>query len=354
MQMTDATTETTMKTRPYKPSWIDRFTEWVERLPVQGWVFYGGLGLVLVLIQLLFLWLDGGLHLGTLLPVIIFNALAIPYSLALIQLLDNQAVTALNSMRPTLAITGPELDELQYRLSTMPSGPTYIVGLALMIFLILTERMGVVPVRYAALDDLPVFTIVYHVIDKSIPLLVGPFVYHTIAQLRLVNTIYSNHTRINLFDIKPLYAFSKLTASTAAGLVVTAYAWMLINPELLTDPVGLAGTAPFALLAVAVFVWPLIGAHRLMDMEKERMLHELDLQFEAVFAVFNQRLHDSDYTAMEGLNATIASLEIQQRRIKGIPTWPWRTETVRSVLAVIALPPVLSAIQFLVERAFSR
>ena len=120
--MADTTTEIRIETRPYKPSWVDRFTDWVERLPTREWVFYVGLGLVLILVQMLFLWLDGGLQFDALLPVILFNALAIPYSLALIHLLDNQAVTALNSMRPTLAITEPEFDDLQYKLSTRASG----------------------------------------------------------------------------------------------------------------------------------------------------------------------------------------------------------------------------------------
>jgi hypothetical protein len=118
--------------------------------------------------------------------------------------------------------------------------------------------------------------------------------------------------------------------------------------------VGLAGTVVFTILAVAVFAWPLAGAHRLMEGEKERMLHDLNLQFGAVFAMFNQRVHDGDYAAMEPLNATIASLEIQHNKIKAIATWPWRPETLRSVLGVIALPPVLSAVQLVVERILSR
>lgn len=352
--MADTTTDIRIKARPYKPSWIDRFTNWVGKLPVPEWVFYVGLGLGLIGIQMLFLWLDGGLQFDALLPVIIFNALAIPYGLALIHLLDNQAVTALNSMRPSLAITEPEFDDFQYKLSTMPSGPTFIAGLTTMVFLILSERMGAVPVRYAALDHLPVFRIVYHMIDKSTPFVFGPFIYHTIAQLRLVNTIYSNHTRINLFDMKPLYAFSKLTASTAAGLAISLYGWMLINPELLTDPLSLGGTVSFTILAVAVFVWPLLGAHRLMETEKERLLHDIDLQFEAVFAMFNKRFHDDDYSAIEPLNGTITSLEILHRKITAIPTWPWRPETVRSVLTAIVLPLVLRIIQFLVDQAFDR
>jgi len=284
--------------------------------------------------------------------VIIYNALAVPYSLALIHLLDNQAVTALNSMRPTLEIPEPDFSQVKYRLSTMPSGVTLVVGLSFAAFLVLSERLGNVPIRYVALDDLPVFTIVYHLIDKSTAFVAGGFVYHSIAQLRLVNAIYCTHARINLFDIKPLYAFSKLTASTALGLLVTVYGWMLINPELLAAPLGVAGTVAFTILAVAVFVWPLLGAHRLMAMEKERMLHELELQFEAVFARFNQRLRDDDYSSMEALSGTIASLEIQQRKVVAIPTWPWRPETVRSVLTAIVLPLALRIIQFVVDQAF--
>ena len=48
--------------RPYKPSWIDRFNNWVEKLSVSAWIFYVVFGIVLILVQLLFLWLDKGLH----------------------------------------------------------------------------------------------------------------------------------------------------------------------------------------------------------------------------------------------------------------------------------------------------
>jgi len=336
------------------PSWIDRFTDWVDKLPIREWVFYVGIGLGLILIQMLVLWFDGGLQIDALLPVTIYNALAIPYTLALINMLDNQAMKALNSMRSTLAIDELEIDDLRYKLSTMRCRPTFFVGLSMVVFLVLTERFGTVPVRYAALEELLIFKIVFHLIDKSTAFVAGGFIYHTIVQLRLVNTIYSNHTRINLFHMKPLYAFSKLTASTAAGLLVMVYGWMIINPELLGNPFGLVMTVLFTIMAVAVFVWPLVGAHRLMETEKERMLHDIDLHFEALFAKFNQRFHDDDYSEIERLNGTISSLEIQHRKIKAIPTWPWTPGTAGSVLAAIALPLVLMIIQLLVEQAFDR
>jgi hypothetical protein len=352
--MADANPEIRIKSRPYNPSWIDRFTDWVATLPVSKWVFYIGFGFVLVLFQMLFLWLEGGLQFDALFPVIIFNGLLIADLIALIHMLDDQSVAALNSMKPSLAISEPEFDEFQYKLSTMPSRITSIVGLLMVAALILSELSGRVPIRYAAFEQLPVFAVVYHVIDKSSAFIVGVFVYHTIRQLRLVNGIYSNHTQINLFELKPLYAFSKVTATTAVGLILSVYVWMIINPELLADPTGLGGAAVFTILALVVFVWPLVGAHRIMQLEKERMLHDIDLQFQAVFALFNQRFGEGDHSAIERLNGTISSLEIQYRKIEAIPTWPWRPETVRSVLTAIALPLVLMVLQFFVERAFIR
>jgi hypothetical protein len=89
-----------------------------------------------------------------------------------------------------------------------------------------------------------------------------------------------------------------------------------------------------------------------MEVEKERLLHDIDLRFQAVFSKFNQRFQEDDYSAIEMLNGTISSLEIQHRRVQAIPTWPWKPDTVRYVLAALALPPVLRIIQALVERVF--
>ncbi len=316
-----------------------------------AWVFYGILGSGLILIQMLFLWLDGGLaRAQVLLPLIVFNGASIPFLLALIHLLDRQAVTALKVMRPTMEITEAEFDKYQYMLSNMPSLAALGAGVGLLGFYILTEQLGSAPARFTALEQLPVFAVVFHIIDKSPAFLFGPFFYHTFRQLRLVHTITSNHVRIRLFDLGPVQAFSKLTASTAVGLVFGMYGWMLINPDLLSDPVSVGFLGAFSVLAAVVFVWPLFGAHRLIETEKQSALHEIDLRFEDVISRFNDAVGDRDYGTVEGLNGIIASLEIQQRRIAAIPTWPWRPETAQWALAAIALPLILTVLQLLAGR----
>jgi hypothetical protein len=82
-----------------------------------------------------------------------------------------------------------------------------------------------------------------------------------------------------------------------------------------------------------------------METEKHRVLHELDLRFEAVFSKLDQQVHNDDYSEIDKLNGTIASLEIRYKRIASIPTWPWRPETARLVLSAIALPLILTILQ---------
>jgi len=349
--MTETTTKKSTEPRPYKPSWIDDFTQWVEKMSMRAWIFYLVFGIALILIQILFLWLDGGLQAQDILPVIIFNGFAVPFLLALIHLLDNQAVTAVNAIRPILDMSEDELDHYKYGLASMPFLQPLIVGVILMLMTILAPLVAIEPIRYAALEGRPLFGVVFHIIDKGSAFLMGVFLYHTVRQLRLVSAIHLNRLRINLFHLGPLQAFSRLTATTAVGIMAFVYLWMFINPELLTDPVNLGLAALFMIFAVSLFVWPLYGVHRLMLTEKEKTLHDLDERFEEVFSEFNQRFQEEDYVRVERLNGIISSLDIQYRRVESFPTWPWSSQTAQFMLTAVALPLLLMIIGFIIEQA---
>lgn len=337
---------------PYQPSLIDRFYDWLDKLPLRAWVFYFLSGLVLIVVQILFLWLEGGLKDVVLLPVIIFNSLAVPLLLAMMQFFDQQAVAALCSMKSVLETANPEFDRYAYDIANMPAYKPLAAGSITLVLTIIMEQAWIEPIRYAVLDELPAFSIVFNSIDKSSAFLYGVFFYHTVRQLRLVSDINTNHTRVNLFNLGPLQSFSRLTAATAIGLVIGVYAWMLINPDLLSDPLSLGITVVITFLAVWVFIGPLYGVHRRMVAEKEKVLHEINLQYEALFTKFNRGLQDNEYEAIEPLNMTIASLDIQHKRISAIPTWPWKPETAQFALTAIATPLFLAVLQFVLNQAF--
>ena len=340
------------KDRQFEPGWIDRFNNRVEQLPIRFWIFYASLALLLIGIQIIFLWLESGAQNVELMPVIIFNGLFPPFLLGLMHFLDQQAVISLNTMKPALQISEDDFNDNKYKLSNMPSVPPLAAGLVMLILVILMEQFSTTPVRYEALAEFRIFEIIFYIIDKSSALLFGVFIYHTIRQLRLVNTINSTYIQINLFKLRPLQAFSKLTASTSAGLVIGVYGWMLINPELFSDPAIISFILVITILALSVFLWPLYGVHKRMVAAKENALHEIDQLSESVYSKFNNGLHDENYSAIESLNGTIGSIDIQYKWVKAIPTWPWRPETAQLVLTAIALPLVLAILRFLIEQAF--
>jgi hypothetical protein len=338
--------------RPFKPSWIDRFNDWIEDRSIPAWLAFVVFGFVLVAVQILVLWLEGGLQARDLLPVIVYNGLFTPYLLALICLLDHQALSALRSMRSALDMTQSKFKTYEYRLSTMPFPLPLVVGLIMLTVVVLMEWFSTTPVRYGALGQFHVFRAVFQIVDKSSAFLFGVFIAHTIRQLQLVSRINANYVRINLFDRRSLQVFSTLTASTAVGLLFGVYGWILINPDLLMDPVIFGFIAIMTVLAMTVFALPLYGMHRRMAMAKERAIREIDRRSQTIFSTFNERVDADDYAAVEILSGVIDSLEVQYNRISGIPTWPWRPEAVRFLLAAIALPLVLEIILFLVGQAW--
>lgn len=349
--MREVTSETATVARPYKPSWIDRLNAWIAAQPAGAATVYVGIGGLLVLVQLLVLWLEGGWEATEILPIIVYNGLATPYLLALIHLTDEQAGTAIDAVRPLFAATERELEVYAYRLTTMPFPSSLIAGSIATVSTILTERLSGVPIRYAPLEQLPAFAVVFQIVDKSSAFVFGVLIYHMVRQLWLVNTLNASHLRIKLFHTSALQGFSRLTASTAVGLVAFVYLWMFINPEILHDPLILGYAVVLTALAVAVFAWPLLGIHRLVGREKARALYDLDLQLEVAFAAYHQHLEEGNDAALDPLNGRIAALETQHRVVSSIPTWPWQPETGRLVLTAVALPLVLMMLQYIIEQA---
>ena len=87
---------------PYPPSWVDRFTDWVERLPIPWWLFYLIVGLLLEAFQVYVLWSGG-----------VFKAFGVQFfqlyfpvnyvlAVFLMHAFDRRARTAIERFRPAL------------------------------------------------------------------------------------------------------------------------------------------------------------------------------------------------------------------------------------------------------------
>jgi hypothetical protein len=337
--------------RPYPPSWVNHLTGWVARRGWPSWYFYLGLWLVLVIVQVGVLWIEGAYPIGTIFPAQLFIPAMIVLFLAMIHYLDRRADAALTSLRPVLIASEEEYTQLRYQLTTMPAWPTILASLAtiaviFLLGLVTGEGESSIEVLAAA----PFAESLLHVTYYVGWWVCGAFLYHSIHQLRQIDRIYTQHTRVSLFAMSPLYAFSSVTALTAVTLAIATYGWTALNPENLSDPVAIVFVFLITVLALAVFAWPMLGTRRLLAKEKTQNLDRVSQRLEAVFSEMHECIDSRDVDELENLNKIVSILESERDTLEAISTWPWQPETLRVLVTALLLPLLLWIVQVILQQ----
>ena len=94
-----------------------------------------------------------------------------------------------------------------------------------------------------------------------------------VRQLWMVDLLHGLAERVNLFRVRPFYAFSGLAARTGISFLVLAYFIAAMRPDIVQDTPALQ-VLIIAMVptAVACFVLPLYGMHLRLVAEKDRLL----------------------------------------------------------------------------------
>jgi hypothetical protein len=334
---------------PYSPSWIDKVTGWIDARPGSALNYYFGFGAVLLLVQVAFLVFEGSWPIKSFSIVHAYMSVAIPSFLALTHYLDNRAAKALESMRSGLNVSDREFVGLKFRLTTLPLGATILSSIIMVGTLFILETIGG-EYRPPELFTLPMTANLVRIIYYLGFWIMGAFFYHTLHQLRMINEIYTKYTQVNLFRIKPLYAFSNLSALTAGSIAMITYGWMLVNPDVDLNTPAIFLNVIIFLLVLVTFLWPQLGIHSLQVMEKDRLIEEANRRLEKIIHEIHKSVDGGELSKMTELNMGIMTLEIEIRNLKSIHTWPWQPETVRWLVTALVLPLGLWFVQFLLQR----
>jgi hypothetical protein len=347
--------------RPYAPSWIDRLMDWVQQLPGPAWLYYLGVALVLVLVRTVAAWSDGSYPVGTFFPVHILNAISGVYWLLMLHYLDDRAGAALADFRPVLNV-GPEgttdagYERLRYQLTTMPARPVLLWSIIGFVWGLVANS----PLLWseAQLQALKLFTSpTAALLDctlNGLSFMIGfVFFYHTIRQLRLVSRIYTQHTKINLFETGPLYTLSRITGLTTIALLFLSYLYaaFAFNWQIDLNSPGAAvigGSTIF--IALATFVWPLFGAHTLLQQQKVHRKSAVAQRMEAVTDELHHRVDTHELQNIDALKNALDGLVLERGVLDKVSTWPWEPETVRAVVTTLLLPVVLWIVTRVLER----
>jgi len=348
-------------TPPYPPSWVDRLTAAVDRLPWPWWLSYLALGLAVFVTATLTQIATGGYNPGRYLAFHVWSQSYFAYLLALLHALDRSAAGALQSFRPVLTFesagqaSDESFEDLAYRLTTLPPRPALLaaglgglLGTGLPLFFVQSQLPGSMMARAAAqfgFSTHPVVLVTVLVSGIFATAVVGVFVYHTIHQLRLIDRIYRQFTNVNLFQLPPLFSFSRTTALTAAGLALYNYGWFGTAPGLIEQPVGLALGGFFLVVTLITFFWPLYGAHRRLEFEKRRLLTQVSGRFESAAQQLHDGVDSGGLAGVDGIHKAMLALDLEQSVLRRIPTWPWEPGTLRGMLTAFMLPITIWLIQ---------
>lgn len=333
----------------YSSSWFDRFTAWLEKLPGPGALYYIALaiGFLLILFGVSELGRSNGEFFTN--PIKIYLALIIPYILGVSHFLDISGGNAIEKLRSTLHSGELSLEQMKYRITTLPARPALFASLTMVLvvnvpLLLGFDYLGVTPDPRNA-TQLAVF-----LVGIVFWWVFGFSVYHTVHQLRVVSQIYTEYVDVNLYRFSALYALSTVTSMTSISIIVAASVAVVVLPSIALRPIGIVVIATSAVLAIITFGWPLWGVHRVMIEEKERMDLECSKRYESLLMEWHLKVDSRKLDGSGDLYSAIQSVLVEKGEISKIPTWPWSPGTLRGWIAALFLPLAVWMLQWLIER----
>jgi ABC-type multidrug transport system fused ATPase/permease subunit len=180
------------------------------------------------------------------------------------------------------------------------------------------------------------------------------FGYQVIRQLQQIGAFYAIPKHIDLFNLRPLYGFSRYTA--ALGIMFFAsVALTTLDPTAYESQVVLIVSFALIPLILLMFYLPLSGVHRRLVSEKERLLQEANSRIETIL----ERIHlaafeQQDYEDVGGMRTVFSTLREEKETVQGLSTWPWRPGTLTGLLSALFLPIILVLVREIISMFLSR
>jgi hypothetical protein len=308
-----------------------------------------------VSLQLAIAWWEGSLRPEIIAFAIVFTGSSFSY-LAMIHYLDKVAANAFTKFRPTMVISEQQAADLYHELTNLRARPVRILSLAggaAALLMIAGTEHGYIQVERGYFGSSVAAQLYWRAALIADQIVFWNLIYHTIHQLRVVNLIYTKYAKIDLFNLSPLYVFSRLTACTALSMILIAYLWVATYPWLSSDFLVIGSWLIGILAAMAGFVLPLLGIHRRLVEEKLRWKVEAGRWLKVSITDFHQAIAECRLEEVDARLKVIEGVNREQILLDQIPTWPWQPGMVRGLTTTVVVPVLLWLIVRVLEHIMS-
>lgn len=332
--------------RTIDPTWLDRFLDSVSQIPGPRWLNF------LLIPATLFLLAHAAVFLldpskawvvqGEIANTLFWLAL----SLVVYSDLMDSSHQALTEYSSSLLLDEEEFLRMYDRFITLPRAWGWLIVPAIAFtFLYVSFRPSIPgPPELSGLFDaiLIVLGAVTYIVEFHLIVMV-------IRILRMINQLYENIEEINIFNTQDLYALSSLSARIGILFIIAGTFSYLLN---LVIPGGdpqiesaIFFTALNTVMAILVFLLPLLGIHRKLAKVKQRVSRENNHVLNSTLRKLHNRSERSQLDEMPLIQSQVGALMQFRREIDQVSTWPWKPQTLRSFITAISLPIVIWLIQ---------
>lgn len=338
------------KTKIPTGSWIDRFLDWLgtRRIPALLTVslFYAAT----VFVHHALLWKDGILNVGEFSPALLLSVYMWGFlQMAALFYIRKAANESLTQFRPALAISNAEFEKLRHSFVNFSPKGAIIGSILAGLFTLMLAFGGFFQVL-SPLFNATLLTTIWAALTIMffIPFAFG-FFYFVFRSLVQVNRIFDKVTRINLFNLEPLYGLARFTSRV--GMVFLLY--LVLNFATSgawgSEASGEAITVFYLFLnsgiAILAFLLPLWEIHLRLAAEKQRVSEENNSRLDTAFWELQKRIDKGKLSDIMQFRTSISALMDFRNEIKKIATWPWDPGTLRTFLTALAVPMTVWVVQ---------
>jgi hypothetical protein len=343
---------------PYPPSWLDRLTAFIDRLPVPPWLVYLAATVIWASIFIGVQAWQGAYRENGFFVWHIFVVVQPLYGVMAGHYLDRVAVKALHRFQPVMKENDPEFDAALYRLTTLPARQTLMAsilgGLFALVQLLVTRDPEVI----AGFQNIAPTTISVVVHDINIVVAwfgYGAWFYHAYHQLRIIDWLYTSKAVIDPFYTEPLHALSEITSRSAIAILVALYGWFLVitNGPLsapLSNPMYIFTNFLWLGLGLLVFILPLWGAHRLLVDAKIEALKSNAVNYKVAVKELHRKVTEKELNEVDMWHDAMEMLDMERRRLDRLATWPWSPGALRNLLVTMIIPILVWIVQYGLQR----
>lgn len=348
MTTTSPVNQLSQSKMPYTKSWVDHLIQRIDRIQGPSWVFYIVALVVLVFTNNAIFWLDGSQALGSHNPVRTADSVFILIFLALYHHLSIVVIQSFDVFKTVLKLPETELKIIEYRLTTLPR---WLEWLAIFIAIIISiQSIQSDPASFGldtARTFIP-FVYQYIVMIFTVTTLIV-LIFQIVRQLKLVTTLHKQAVEIDIFQLTPFHAFAKFTARAGIGLLAFVIYNNIFDLFLNSAGAPLYVVVVVSVLAVSVFVIPLLGIQSRLEDEKERRLNQTNEMIKLTLDKIHAQVNSDKYEKIPELNTTMTALLAERNLVKQISTWPWETSTLSGFVSTVLIPFFLWFVTRLLE-----